>query len=105
MSNTPLMSELIWLNRVAEIGISEGLNYHAAEDALRSRRRFVQGLAAMTAAAATPGWAAAVMQSAPRIAIVGGGLAGLSCAYELRKRKIDATVYEASERLGGRCAT
>ncbi len=37
-----------------------------------------------------------------RIAIVGGGLAGLTAAYHLRKAGISATVYEASERSGGR---
>jgi monoamine oxidase len=39
-----------------------------------------------------------------RIAIVGAGLAGLSCAHRLRQRGIAATVYEARpDRVGGRC--
>lgn len=38
-----------------------------------------------------------------KVAIIGAGLAGLSCAYELKKRGISATVYEAGDRLGGRC--
>lgn len=38
----------------------------------------------------------------PTIAIVGAGLAGLTAAYELRKRGIHATIYEASNRVGGR---
>ena len=37
------------------------------------------------------------------VGIVGAGLAGLSCAWELRKVGISATVYEASNRTGGRC--
>lgn len=37
------------------------------------------------------------------VGIVGAGLAGLSCAYELRKAGIRASVYEASSRAGGRC--
>jgi monoamine oxidase len=41
----------------------------------------------------------------PRIAIVGGGLAGLNCAYHLKKEGIPATVYEAGSRLGGRIHT
>jgi monoamine oxidase len=42
--------------------------------------------------------------SAPRIAIVGGGLAGLACADRLRARGLRATIYEADpQRLGGRC--
>ncbi len=39
----------------------------------------------------------------PRIVVIGAGLGGLTCAYELRKRGIKAEVWEASSRLGGRC--
>jgi monoamine oxidase len=38
----------------------------------------------------------------PKIAIVGGGIAGLACALELLDRGLASTVYEASGRLGGR---
>jgi monoamine oxidase len=38
-----------------------------------------------------------------RVVIIGAGLAGLTCAYELRKQGIVAEVWEASNRLGGRC--
>ncbi len=42
--------------------------------------------------------------SGARIAIVGGGLAGLACAYELQRRGVLATVYEGNpNRIGGRC--
>jgi monoamine oxidase len=34
---------------------------------------------------------------------VGAGLAGLACGYELQQQGLDATLYEASDRLGGRC--
>ena len=43
--------------------------------------------------------------TAPRVAIVGGGLAGLTSALRLKQAGIGATVYEASSRLGGRCWT
>lgn len=36
------------------------------------------------------------------IGVVGAGLAGLSAAYELRRRGYDVTVFEASDRVGGR---
>lgn len=39
------------------------------------------------------------------IAIVGGGLAGLSCAIWLNQLGIDFTLYEASDTLGGRIAS
>lgn len=38
-----------------------------------------------------------------KIAIIGAGLAGLSCGYSLQKQGIQATLYEASNRVGGRC--
>jgi monoamine oxidase len=43
--------------------------------------------------------------SQPRIAILGAGVAGLNCAYQLAKKGIYATVYEASGRTGGRILT
>ncbi|MEM9515703.1 MAG: NAD(P)/FAD-dependent oxidoreductase [Actinomycetota bacterium] len=36
------------------------------------------------------------------VAVVGAGLAGLSCAVELHRRGIDVAVYEASDGVGGR---
>ncbi|KFE72139.1 hypothetical protein DB31_0400 [Hyalangium minutum] len=37
-----------------------------------------------------------------QVAIVGGGMAGLHCAYRLQRRGVLARVYEASSRVGGR---
>lgn len=39
------------------------------------------------------------------VAVLGGGLAGLSAAYELKKLGCHITIYEAEERLGGRVYT
>ena len=39
------------------------------------------------------------------IAVVGAGLAGLACAVELRRFGHEVQVYEASDRVGGRCWT
>jgi monoamine oxidase len=39
----------------------------------------------------------------PRIAIVGAGLAGLTCGYRLKQAGLNAQIYEASSRIGGRC--
>ena len=36
------------------------------------------------------------------VAIIGAGLAGLSCAIELQKNKIDFQIFEASDGVGGR---
>lgn len=43
------------------------------------------------------------MYEGKRVAIVGGGLAGLSAAYTLKKGGLIADVYEASGIVGGRC--
>jgi len=40
--------------------------------------------------------------TAPRIAIVGGGIAGLNAALTLADKGVPATIYEASTRIGGR---
>ena len=63
-----------------------------------TRRRFLRSAAAL---AALP----AAAKNPPRIAVVGGGLAGLTCAYRLKQAGLNATVYEASDRAGGRCWT
>ena len=67
-----------------------------------NRRTFLTGLGAAAAAAASPRPIAAESANA-QIAVVGAGLAGLSCADRLAQRGIAATVYEASARPGGRC--
>jgi hypothetical protein len=43
--------------------------------------------------------------NAPRVVVVGAGLVGLTCAYRLQQARVDATVYEAAGRVGGRCWT
>lgn len=67
-----------------------------------SRRTFLAG-AGMAAASLALG--RTVTGAAPRVAIIGGGIAGLNAAWKLRKAGIRATVYEAAERAGGRIWT
>ena len=40
-----------------------------------------------------------------RVIVVGAGLAGLTCAYRLKQAGINAIIYEANARVGGRCWT
>src|SRR5512133_2659078 len=37
-----------------------------------------------------------------RVAVLGGGVAGLTAAHELAERGFEVTVYEARDRLGGK---
>jgi monoamine oxidase len=39
----------------------------------------------------------------PRVVVVGAGLAGLTCAYRLAHREVPVDLYEARDRIGGRC--
>lgn len=43
------------------------------------------------------------MANGTRVVVVGAGLAGLTCAYRLSQAGIAAEVFEARDRLGGRC--
>ena len=74
---------------------------HPAEVAPRySRRTFLMRAGIMATALALPQSARII--DMPRIAIVGGGIAGLTCALTLADHGIAATVYEASGRIAGR---
>jgi monoamine oxidase len=77
-----------------------------ASEAAYSRREFLRrsGAAGATVAVAGPLALAksARAASAPHIAIVGGGIAGLTCALMLQDKGVRADVYESSGRLGGR---
>ncbi|MFZ9881490.1 MAG: FAD-dependent oxidoreductase [Phycisphaerales bacterium] len=73
-----------------------------------SRRSFVKAAGATTAApfvAGMLGGLAAPPRRNGTVAIVGAGLAGLVCADRLRARGMTANLYEASDRVGGRCSS
>lgn len=42
---------------------------------------------------------------AERVVIIGAGLAGLHCAYRLKQAGVNVSIYDASERAGGRIFT
>jgi len=44
-------------------------------------------------------------ESQPRVAVVGAGLAGVTAAYRLSQVGIPVQLYEARDRIGGRCWT
>src|SRR5689334_14200313 len=78
----------------------------------RSRRAFDPGrrqvLAAGAAAMALPivgGAGCSGSATQVPVAIVGGGMAGLHCAFRLKRSGLLASVFEAAGRLGGRVYT
>jgi monoamine oxidase len=67
------------------------------------RRRFLEGVAAAALLpVAAPAAAARAKADAPRVAIVGAGIAGLTSALILQDNGVAADVYEAQQRVGGR---
>lgn len=121
MSRTGVMAQLLRLARLAERCERTGESAQEAigHEVLRNvgRRRLIQGAMAGVATAATgamvpDAWAAAArltrttyarLTKTRGVAVVGAGLAGLSCAFELARNGVDATAYEAAGRVGGRC--
>jgi monoamine oxidase len=59
-------------------------------------------LAGAGRASASAGWKP---RNEPRVVVVGAGLAGIAAAYQLHRVGVGSTVYEARDRLGGRCWT
>ena len=98
MARTPLAQTLQDL--AAELSAPRTLS---RRELLRSAG--MVGLA--TASASCLGQLAPVANAAtaPRIVVVGAGLAGLTAAYRLKQSGYTAQVYEASDRVGGRCWT
>src|SRR5215471_15840070 len=112
MSRTPLMRALqrvAWEHRAAShlgIGVDE---LRERETSGVSRREFLKRAGAAGAAGAAVAVAGplavarpARAAAAPRIAIIGGGIAGLAAALTLQDKGVSAAVYESSGRVGGR---
>jgi monoamine oxidase len=106
--DAPPIDELIDMARMRQI------------DAALTRRGFMRNSAVATAGLAisagcstpappatngTPAAPATPRGSGTRIAIVGGGMAGLNTAYKLQKAGLSATIYEGADRTGGRMFT
>jgi monoamine oxidase len=109
MAHSPLKRILASVMDVARLRNEHGVSNEAALALQHERRKLLKMSAAGSVAmlASNPLLSAAVTLGAgngkARIVVVGAGLGGLACAYELKKAGLSATVYEASERLGGRC--
>jgi monoamine oxidase len=112
MARTPLLR---WIQRLAkEHAAAEQLGITPAElrekrtEAAFTRREFLKRSGALGAVVAAAGPAAllrparALSASAPRIAIIGAGIAGLNAALTLQDKGLPSTIYEASNQVGGR---
>jgi monoamine oxidase len=112
MARTPLLRKFQALFEDFEEAERSGRSVEAVQEERRqmrlSRRDFLKLTGAGVGAAALGGPVAALAASIPkaggtsRIAIIGGGIAGLNAALTLQDAGFASTVYEASPRVGGR---
>ncbi|TMF80493.1 MAG: FAD-dependent oxidoreductase [Chloroflexi bacterium] len=110
MPRTPLLRNLQALSADFDEAERSGRSVQAVRAERRAgltRRDFLKVTGATIGAAALAGPAtafAAARRSGneARIAIIGGGIAGLNAALTLQDAGITTTVYEASSRVGGR---
>ncbi len=107
MARSPLMRRLQQLARDHAEASWRGVDVARVREeravAFAERRRFLQGVGAVAAAALFSRMQAAkagVKQ--PRVAIVGAGIAGLNAALTLQDAGFASTIYESSNRIGGR---
>ena len=109
MAHTPLFEKLIHSFRVAGESVTTGRPIDAILDQQSrdriTRREFLEaGTLAGIALTGVPDVMRRVrVITTPRVAIVGAGLAGLTCAYRLKQAGVVTTIYEGNTRLGGRC--
>ncbi len=110
MSRTPLFAAV--KRALAQASHEHGIKW--PRSSALSRRRLLRLSAAAAGAAAlapTLDWSAYAKQKKPKgekpssVAIVGGGVAGLTAAYRLQAAGAKPVLFEASNRWGGRMFT
>jgi monoamine oxidase len=110
MSRTPLLRAVVRSLRTARLAAAAGVPFDEAVEMRRgalTRREALRASAAAAGAAllagcASTGPAEVETHSRVRVAVVGAGVAGLHCAWRLKRLGVRAEVYEGSNRPGGR---
>lgn len=119
MGRTPLFSRLMEVLRVSGSSLPSKEAIAERQEGLSRRNALKLGAAAVGAVASahlvsacggTPDIAderadttrASLRAINADIGIVGGGIAGIACAYELQRTGVKATLHDANTRLGGR---
>ncbi len=103
MARTPLFAALRNTTRTAFSAMSSGApSQEQLEARLESRRGFVKGAAMLGAGLVASRAFGARGGPNLRVGIVGGGMGGMACAWELKRAGLSAVVHEASGRVGGR---
>ena len=106
MARSPLLRRLQALAADFAEAERSGRTVDAVREARRenrlSRRDFLKIAGATVGAAAMARVPAFARQGAPRVGIIGAGIAGLNAALTLQDKGVASTVFEASDRIGGR---
>ncbi len=107
MARSPMFDALLRLASVHSEARARGVEPERVRDerraaALVGRRTVLKGIGAAAAMAAASRARIVRAGPAPRIAIIGGGISGLTAAMTLQDAGYASTVYEASSRVGGR---
>lgn len=134
MSKTPLFSRVRFLFQRAMIAKRLGLDDRAPADREKidaahralveqgardratwraNRRRFLEAMGATGAVVGLAGTAGcgpapdgdAGPDEDRRVLVIGGGIAGLHCAYRLHAAGVDVTLFDSADRVGGRMYT
>jgi monoamine oxidase len=104
IGRTPLFQHIQRAFRLARLRRRGITPQHSAPVAGFSRRQFLAAsAAAVLAAYSRP--ARAEPTAGPKVAVIGAGIAGLNCTYLLKQAGFDVTLYEGSDRTGGRIKT
>ncbi len=110
MARSTLFDHFARIVRLGAYAEARGLPAEeAVEEAVSLERRRFLGAAGAAAVAATgcavegaASQTSAQVVGTKDVAVVGAGIAGVACATELQRWGIDATLYEAGDRVGGR---
>ena len=104
----PPLDELVVMDREARLERRRCREGRTAPFVL-DRRSFLKTVGAGAAGFALGptlwGCASTRMPAGARVVIVGGGMAGLNAAFHLKEAGVAATIYEATDRTGGRIYT
>lgn len=94
------IQKAIQVNQLAaQNGASDSVEWY--ENQLFNRRNFIKA-AAVSGIAFSQSACAKKTPTDVKVAVIGAGFAGLYAAYVLKKAGINATIFEASKRVGGR---
>jgi monoamine oxidase len=110
MARTPLFRELRRVMAFARVAGRDDWSADRARETYalalprRTRRAFLREATLSAAALAATSCAPRIVvpDSAASVVVIGGGIAGLTCAYRLYSAGVRVRLFEAQERVGGR---